>query len=131
MEMCSHYEYIMPVEEQEKLIIPINLKRAEQGVTPVTLKSELTCVAQKGASLTFSLGRCGHDEFGQRLNTCKTQAKGEVAACGAPNEKIAVRALMKSAPHRAIILNQDATSVGVGLDGFRNGQLGYYFYVFE
>lgn len=131
MEMCSHYEYIMPVEEQEKLIVPINLQRTAQSLNPVQLRSDLTCVAQKGATLTFSLQKCGHDEFPQRITTCQATTDGEVAACGAPNEKIAVRALMKSPPHKRIIMAKDAKHVGVGRDGFKDGKLGWYFYVFD
>lgn len=102
----------------------INLERRAAGLLPLAWNAELTTAARDFArdAVENQADYCGHVDSQGRSAATRMRDAGyshldvaaENALCGYLDPAAAVKGWMKSAPHRANILNADLREVGIG-----------------
>lgn len=131
MILCAQYESILSIEEQAKLLEPINSARFGQGLPPLEIRLDLSCVAQTASNEAYIGKYCDHRRLYERLNYCSSIIKGEVIACNFLNEWDATIGLLESPPHYKIIMLPTIKYAGVGKAGFEGIWRGWYTFDFD
>jgi uncharacterized protein YkwD len=104
-----------------------NIERANNGLNPLTAADDLTEIAMIKSQDMADNGYLGHDSptFGRTRNLMDTDVwaryMGENCARGSRTPEAVVRGWMNSPSHRATILNDEATHIGVGVARDSNG----------
>ena len=119
-ETASYHAYVLRIVEL------VNKTRADAGLRPVTLRQDLTTVAQLRAKETVSL----FSHTRPNGTSCFTalgeygvsyRGAGENIAYGQRSPEEVMDGWMNSSGHRANILNANFTSIGVGYYQAANG----------
>lgn len=116
----SEHEYVLRVVEL------VNEERAKAGLKPLTLEKNITAAAQVRAVETeqsFSHTRPDGRHFSTALKEAGVtyRGAGENIAWGQKTPEQVMNGWMNSAGHRANILNEKFTSIGVGYHQNANG----------
>jgi len=111
-----------PESAGKSLVDFINLERHKTGLSVLQYSDQLTCAASLQAAHLAYLDLCTHynarfGNFPQRASLCGGKATGEVIACGQKDFMKAVETWLDSLPHRAIILDPKATTIGAAALG--------------
>jgi uncharacterized protein YkwD len=131
MILCAQYESVMSVEEQTKLLAPINAARFGQGLPALEIRLDLSCVAQTAANEAFIEKYCDHRRLSDRIFECQSKIKGEVIACNFLDHWDATIGLLESPPHYKIIMIPSLKYAGVGKAGFDGYWRGWYTFDFD
>lgn len=104
----------------QEVVRLVNIERADAGLAPLTMDATLSAAAQvRAQEIDVSFSHTRPDgtscftvlkEFGIGYRAC-----GENIAKGSPSPARVVEGWMNSAGHRANILNQNFTTIGVGV----------------
>lgn len=102
-----------------RIVELVNEERAKAGLNPVTLKEDVTAAAQVRAmesEVSFSHTRPNGTSFASALKEAGVSYRGagENIAWGQKSPEEVMRGWMNSAGHRANILNEKYTAIGVG-----------------
>ena len=102
-----------------RIVELVNEERAKAGLNPVTLKEDVTAAAQVRAmesEISFSHTRPNGTSFASALKEAGVSYRGagENIAWGQKSPEEVMRGWMNSAGHRANILNERFTAIGVG-----------------
>ena len=102
-----------------RIVELVNEERAKAGLNPVTLKEDVTAAAQVRAmesEISFSHTRPNGTSFASALKEAGVSYRGagENIAWGQKSPEEVMRGWMNSAGHRANILNEKYTAIGVG-----------------
>ena len=116
----SYHAYVLRVAEL------VNEEREKAGLQPLTLKADVTEAAQvRAVEIVKSFSHTRPD--GRKFSTALTEAgvsyrgAGENIAWGQKTPEQVMEAWMNSEGHRANILNEKYTSIGVGYYSNANG----------
>lgn len=113
------YEQLDPVLQQ--LFDEINGERTDRGLSPVTLRADLICAAERHSADIGPRSDCTHtgsdgSQPGDRVADCGGRGwTGEIVACGQGTPAGAVDAWLNSPGHRAIMLGASKSEIGVGV----------------
>ncbi|UOQ49288.1 CAP domain-containing protein [Gracilibacillus caseinilyticus] len=106
---------------EQEVIDLTNVEREKQGLSPLTLDTELSKVAKAKSQDMASKGYFSHNSptYGSPFDMMEQfgisyQTAGENIAKGQTTPEEVVKAWMNSEGHRANILNEDFTHIGVG-----------------
>lgn len=112
----------------QEVVRLVNIERADAGLAPLTMDATLSAAAQRRAQeIDESFSHTRPDgsscftvlkDFGITYRAC-----GENIAKGSPTPERVVEGWMNSAGHRANILNQNFTTIGVGVHADAAGTL--------
>ena len=119
-EESAYHAYVLRVAEL------VNEERAKAGLQPLTLKEDITNAAQVRAVETeksFSHTRPDGRHFATALTEAGVSYRGagENIAWGQKTPEQVMEGWMNSAGHRANILNEKYTSIGIGYYSSANG----------
>jgi uncharacterized protein YkwD len=115
---------------RRRVIVLINARRVDAGLAPLVFNRPIHRAAQVHSRDQAAMGVMTHtgsdgSNAGQRIRRegYRWSAWGENVAMGYPSPRSVVRAWMRSAGHRANILNPAFRHVGVGLRRAADGTL--------
>lgn len=103
----------------EQVVQLVNVERAKEGLAPLTLNTKVSAAAQVRAKeivSSFSHTRPDGSSFATALKeqNISYRRAGENIAWGQKSPQEVVTAWMNSSGHRANIMNENFTSIGVG-----------------
>lgn len=103
----------------EQVVQLVNAERAKEGLAPLTLNAKVSAAAQVRAKeivTSFSHTRPNGSSFATALKeqNISYRRAGENIAWGQKSPEEVVNAWMNSSGHRANIMNENFTSIGVG-----------------
>ena len=107
------------ISYMEQVVSLVNAERAKEGLSPLTLETDMTNAAMvraKEIQTSFSHTRPDGTSFATALKEAGVsyQRSGENIAWGQKTPEIVVNAWMNSSGHRANIMNANFTRIGVG-----------------
>jgi uncharacterized protein YkwD len=100
-----------------------NTERVKAGLRALTVSSCATKQAAARTKVLVEEDRFEHDPLGPIVDACGSGTVGENLALGYPTAKAVVAGWMGSEGHRANILGQQFTKIGVGCTNGPKGQL--------
>lgn len=124
--IIEEYQKAPLSETQEYMQARVNATRAQYGLRPVVLDTTLSCAARSWSKRVWRLNICTHvdpvtgQQFWQRVELCGgrlTRGGWEIVACGYPDINTAITGWLRSPSHRAVLLNPNVSTIGIGVAG--------------